>query len=97
MATKNENSTTFSVKGKGNKKLKCIVKEPNFEQVSFGLTALTSPSGKLAMAEGGKSVFDVCKLECDPEIESSGIMMSSICIKIAEEFLLPVEVEIKKN
>lgn len=89
-------TTTFTVKGEKDK-VKCVIREPDFKAVSFGLTALTAPSGSLAMADGGKAIFDTCKVSCDKEIEQSGKMMASICIKIAEEFLLPVEVEIKKN
>jgi len=97
MATdKPKNTTTFIVKS-GKKKLECVIKEPDFQAISFGLTALTSPSGNLAMADGGKAIFDTCKVSCDKEIEQSGRMTASICIKIAEEFLIPVEVDIKKN
>lgn len=105
MTKKALKTITFLVKGECKKKCKgrckcrveCEIREPNFEQISFGLTALTTPSGKLAMTAGGRVIFDVCKVKCDPEIEASGVMMSSLCIRIAEEYLLPVEVEIKKN
>ena len=83
---------TLTVSGK-----KCVIVEPDFNQLSLGLSALSSGSGDLNMAGGGKAIFDVCMVECDKEIKESGKMLMSICLKIAEEYLLPLEVEIKKN
>lgn len=89
---KKPDTYTITVKGK-----KCIITDPNFNQLSLGLSALSSGSGNLDMAGGGKAVFDVCVVECDKEIEESGKLMMSICIKIAEEYLLPLDTTIKKN
>lgn len=83
---------TLIVSGK-----KCVILEPNFAQLSLGLSALSSGSGNIDMAGGGKTVFDVCMVECDEEIKENGKLMMSICLKIAEEYLLPLEVTIKKN
>ena len=82
---------TFIVDGK-----KCIISEPDFKQISFGLSALSSTSG-VDLAGGGKAIYDVCLIECDKEIKENGKMLMSVCLKIAEECLLPYEVEIKKN
>ncbi len=83
---------TFVAEGK-----ECIIWEPGFDQISFGLNAMASGSGAADMPAGGKAIFDVCKVSCDKEIEGSGILMYSICLKIAEKYLLPVQVDIKKN
>lgn len=83
---------TLTVGGK-----KCIITDPNFNQLSLGLSALSSGTGNIDMAGGGKAVFDVCMVECDKEIQESGKLMMGICIKLAEEYLLPLDVEIKKN
>ena len=82
---------TLIVEGK-----KCVLVDPDFKQLSFGLSAL-SAGGEMDMLGGGKAIFDVCMIECDKEIKESGKLLMSICIKIAEEYLLPLEVTIKKN
>lgn len=84
--------TTFTIKGK-----KCILREPDFKELSFGLSAMTTISGNLDMAGAGKAIYDVCVLECDKEIKTTAKFMLSLCLKIAEEFITPVDVEIKKN
>ena len=90
--TKEVKKITFTVDGK-----KCVIVEPAFKQISFGLSALASGSGNVDLAGGGKAIFDVCMVECDKEIKEDGKMLMSVCLKIAEECLLPYEVEIKKN
>lgn len=89
---KQENTTTFTVKGK-----ECILKNPNFKQLSLGLSTLTTISGNLDMAGAGKAIFDVCKIKCDVEIENNPKYLLSLCLKIAEEYISTVDVEIKKN
>jgi len=91
MAKKSPKKITFTVDGKD-----CVIVEPDFKQISFGLSALSSGSG-VDLAGGGKAIYDVCMVECDKEIKENGKLMMSVCLKIAEECLLPVEVEIKKN
>ena len=91
MAVKKPKIVTFVTEGK-----ECKISEPDFKQLSFGLSALNDASiGDLALA--GKAVFDVCVIECDKEIKEDARMMMSICIEIAKEYLLPYEVEVKKN
>lgn len=89
--TKEVKKITFITEGK-----KCVISEPDFKQISFGLAAFTSGSG-VDLAGGGKALYDVCMIECDKEIKESGKMLMSICLRIAEEYLLPYQVEIKKN
>ena len=91
MAKKSPNKITFTVDGKD-----CVIVEPDFKQISFGLSALSSGSG-VDLPGGGKAIFDVCMVECDKEIKENGKLLMSVCLKIAEECLLPYDVEIKKN
>ena len=91
MAKKEPKKATFTVEGN-----KCVIVEPDFKQLSFGLSALNDASiGDLALA--GKAVYDVCVVECDKEIKEDAKMLMSVCIEIAKEYLLPYEVKIKKN
>ena len=95
MATKTPKkpkTVTFIVEGK-----ECTINEPGFDQISFGLAAMASGTGAADMPAGGKAIFDVCDPKCDKEIKESGVLMYSLCLKIAENFLLPVQVDIKKN
>lgn len=87
-----DKTTTFIIKGK-----KCTLREPDFKQLSLGLSAMTTISGNLDMAGAGKAIYDVCVVECDKEIKETPKYMLSLCLKIAEEFITPVDVEIKKN
>ena len=91
MAKKPPKKITFTVDGKN-----CVITEPDFKQISFGLSAFTSGSG-VDLAAGGKAIYDVCMVECDKEIKENGKMLMSVCLRIAEEYLLPYQVEIKKN
>lgn len=90
-APKKINKITFTVKGH-----KCVISQPDFKQITFGLSALNDTSiGDLALA--GKAVYDVCVLECDQAIKDDATMLMSVCIQIAKEYLLPYQVKIKKN
>lgn len=91
MAKPQAKTKTFIVEGK-----KCIVAQPDFKQLTFGLEAFGG-AGKINLVGGGKAIFDVCVVECDKEIKEDGKMLMSLCLRIAEEFLLPYEVEVKKN
>lgn len=84
--------TTFIIQGN-----KCVLREPQFKELSFGLSCMTTMSGNLDMAGAGKSLFDTCKVECDKAIEDNPKFLLSLCLKIAEEYITPVDVEVKKN
>lgn len=84
--------TTFIIDGN-----KCVLREPQFKELSFGLSCMTTITGNLDMAGAGKAIFDTCKLECDNKILDNPKFLLSLCLKIAEEYITPVEVEIKKN
>ena len=84
---------TFIVKGK-----ECVITKPDFKQITFGLTALSNAEGKrINLVGGGKAIYDVCMIECDKAIKEDAVLLMSVCLKISEEFLIPIEVEIKKN
>lgn len=84
--------TTFIIEGS-----KCVLREPEFKELSLGLSCMTTLTGNLDMAGAGKAIFDTCRLECDKEILDNPKFLLSLCLKIAEEFITPVDVEIKKN
>lgn len=91
MATKLPKRKTFIVEGK-----ECVISEPDFKQISFGLSALTDASVG-AMSLAGKVIYDVCMVSCDKDIKDNPKMLMSICVEMAKEYLLPYEVKIKKN
>lgn len=82
---------TFIAEGK-----ECVISDPDFKQICFGLSALKDASVG-SMAEAGKVVYDVCMISCDKEIKEEARLLMSVCVDIATKYLLPVEVEIKKN
>lgn len=92
MADEKQSTYTFTVEGK-----KCIVREPGFKELQFGLIAMTTVSGRLDMAGAGLAVLEVCEEKCDKEIKNTPKLLLSLCLQIADTFLDSVEVEIKKN
>ena len=79
------------------KKLECVIRDPDFEQLSMALTELRTKGGRLNMAGAGKMIFDLCKVSCDKKIEASPRFMVSLCLEIAGEFMESVQVDLKKN
>ncbi len=85
-------TVTFTVEGK-----KCVLNKPDFKQISLAFTALTTTSGSMDLAGGGETLYNVCMAECDKEIKEDGQMMFALCMKIGEEYLIPFNVDVKKN
>ena len=89
---KEHNLTTFTI-GKAT----CDMREPTFENLQFAMSAMTTQAGNMDMVGAGKALYETCVENCDPAIKDSAHNMMSLCIEIAKEYLVPVEVEIKKN
>lgn len=93
-----EKKDTFTFTLAGEKgPVTCVLRKPDFPHLRMAMAALTTVEGKLDMAGSGEVIFNTCKVSCDAEIEKDGNLMMSLCMKIAEQFISPVNVEVKKN
>ena len=79
------------------KEYKYKIQEPTFEQLSAALSVSIGFRNKLDMSGAGKTIFELCCMEYSPEIETNSKLLISICVNLYTEYVLPVEVEIKKN
>jgi len=73
------------------------VQEPSFEQLSSALAESFSVSGKLDMAGAGKGIWELCVVDYSPEILESSMLLLKVCVKLYEDYVLPIDTEIKKN
>ena len=87
----NKDTTTFMIG-----KLSCEIREPNFKELQLGLSAFTTTTGNMDMVGGGKIIFDLCCVSCDEDMKKPKNLMS-LCIELAKEYLVPVDVIIKKK
>lgn len=95
-----ENKTTPKIQTKTftvEKKLECVIREPDFKQLSIALSALITVNGNRDMAGAGKVLLDLCVVSCDKKIKDNPRFLLYLCLEIAGTYLEAVEVEIKKN
>lgn len=88
--------TDYTIKFNG-KDYKYKIQEPTFEQLSVALTESQAGTGRLNMAGGGKTIWELCCSEADEGIEKNPRILLSVCIELYTEWVLSADVEIKKN
>lgn len=93
---KGANIQEFSVVSEG-KELIFKVQEPTFEQLAYSMSKLTKLSGEIDLASAGKAIWDSCVVEFDEEIEKKPIILVGACLKLTEEYIQGVDVEVKKK
>ena len=87
---------TFTIKH-AEEEDKYKVQQPTFEQLSAALTESVGFTGKLNMSGGGKVIWELCVPEYDEGIEKEPRLLLAVCIDLYNEYVLPADVEIKKN
>lgn len=75
----------------------CIVKEPDFKQLNFAMSAMVTQSGKPDMVGFGNAILDVCGIKVDQRIKKDANMHIYLALQIADEYMNPVQVRVKKN
>jgi len=76
----------------------CTIQEPEFATVAIAMCALLSGyKGATDMMGSGKVIFEACAIDYDPEYDNNVKLLAKLCIKLAEEYVLPVSEEVKKN
>lgn len=73
------------------------LREPEFKQISHALSILMTASGKLDMAGAGNAILQTCVEKGKDELEKDVKSHISFCLRLADEYVIPAEIEIKKN
>ena len=81
----------------GGKDYKYKIQEPSFEQLSAALSQSVGFGTRLDMAGAGKTIWELCCVEFDPFIEENARLLIAVCLELFNEYVSPVEAEIKKN
>lgn len=79
-----------------NESYKYVIQEPTFEQLAAALTEATKTS-KLNILAGGKVIWELCCVEYDEKIDKNAKILVAICTNLFDEFVMPIDIEIKKN
>lgn len=88
--------TEFAVKSEG-KELIFRVQDPTFEQLAYATSKFTKVTGEIDLAGAGKAIWDTCVTEFDKEIEDKPILLIGACLKITEEYVQGIDVEVEKK
>ncbi len=78
------------------KELKYEIQEPTFDQITSALSQVKT-DGKIDVIGAGKVIWENCCVAFDAEIEKNPKILVSICINVADEYALPIDIEIKKK
>ena len=75
---------------------KFIIQNPTFEQLAASLTE-TTKDGKTNVLAGGKTIWELCCIEYDVEIDKDARILVAICAKLFDDYLMTLDLNIKKN
>ena len=73
-----------------------VIQEPTFEQLAAALTE-TTKKGKTDVLAGGKTVWELCCVKYDDEIDKNAKLLISICAFLFDEYVMTLDLEINKN
>jgi hypothetical protein len=96
IARTNAGFDSFTVTHEG-KDYKYKIQQPSFEQLSAALSVSVGFGRKLDMAGAGKSIWELCCIEFDEYIEENARLLIAVCVELFNEYVAPVDAEIKKN
>ena len=75
---------------------KYIIQHPTFEQLAAALTEATR-TGKTDVLAGGKTIWELCCVSYDEKIDENARILVSICADLFENYVMTVDIDIKKN
>lgn len=96
IARPNAGVDSYTVESEG-KEYKYKIQQPTFDQLSAALSQSIGFGSRLDMAGAGKSIWELCCVEFDEEIEKNARLLIAVCIELFNEYVQPIEAEIKKN
>jgi len=78
------------------KELSYEIQEPTFDHIVAGLSQIgkADSSGLIGC---GKVIWELCCVDFSKEIEANANILISVCLKLATEYCLPIDIEIKKK
>ena len=86
----------FTVSCEG-KDYKYKIQHPTFEQLSAALSQSIGFGRQLDMAGAGKTIWELCCIEFDEYIEENARLLIAVCVELFNDYVAPIEAEIKKN
>lgn len=78
------------------KELKYEIQEPIFDEIVASLSQIGN-GDSAGLIKCGKVIWELCCISFDKEIEKNPNILISICLKLATEYSLPVDIKIKKK
>jgi hypothetical protein len=88
-------STNYSFTHEG-KELKYEIQEPTFDEIVASLSQIGN-GDSAGLIGCGKVIWELCCISFDKEIEKKASVLISVCLKLATEYSLPTDIEIKKK
>ena len=76
---------------------KMKLNKPSKQAVFLAFKSLASPDGSVDLLKSGEVIFDTCAVGYDSEIVEDVQVFMSLCLKLAEWYVTPSEMEIKKK
>jgi len=90
---RNSQKYSFEIEGK---ELNYEIQEPTFDEIVAGLSQI-GKADSVGLIGCGKVIFELCAISFDKEIYSNANTLISVCLKLATEYCLPTDIEIKKK
>lgn len=78
------------------KEFKYEIQEPEFDQITSSLSQIKT-NGDIDVVGAGKVIWELCCVAFDSEIEDNPRILISVCINLANDYALPIDIEIKKK
>jgi hypothetical protein len=72
------------------------IQAPTFDQLVAALGQVKT-NGQIDIVGAGKVVWELCCTRHDVEIEADAKILVAVCIVLAREFVLPIDIDIKKK
>jgi len=88
-------TTKYDVKV-GDDVFECEIQEPTFDQISAALSQ-TKKNGNIDMIACGKVIWELCCVSFSEELEKNSKILISLCIDLANDYAMPISVELKKK
>lgn len=88
-------SANYSFDHEG-KKLKYEIQQPTFDEIVASLSQIGS-GDSAGLIGCGKVLWELCCISFDKEIEENANILISVCLKLATEYALPTDIDIKKK
>jgi hypothetical protein len=73
------------------------INEPSWDILVESYKCITDDSGRMDLITSGKLIFDLCAWEYSDQLINNHRLMLSIATKLAIQFVMPINADVKKN